>query len=52
MSSEHDLRPETLVYLTDMLGTFPGEAPAYPVVWCSTSKDIPAPFGDLIEIEG
>jgi predicted metal-dependent peptidase len=46
---EHDLRPETLIYLTDMLGTFPTEAPAYPVIWAATT-DAKAPWGDMVRI--
>jgi len=45
------LRPDTLVYLTDMLGCFPDEAPGYPVIWCSTSKGHEGPFGETVEIE-
>ena len=48
---ELGLRPEALVYLTDMYGSFPQEAPPYPTIWCSTSKGVTAPFGDLVEIE-
>jgi predicted metal-dependent peptidase len=44
------MNPDALVFFTDLLGTFPKQAPAYPTVWCSTSKGIPAPFGDLVEI--
>ena len=47
---EHDLRPETLVYLTDLMGSFPDDKPGYPVVWCATTND-PAPFGDVVRIQ-
>ena len=47
---EHDLRPEALIYLTDMEGTFPTEAPAYPVIWAA-STDKPAPWGDTVRIK-
>ncbi len=45
-----NLVPETLVYLTDLQGSFPDEAPGYPVVWCSIEKGT-APFGDVVTIE-
>lgn len=48
---EQRIVPDTLVYLTDM---YPGDGwpaqPDYPVIWCSTSKGIAAPFGDLVEV--
>jgi predicted metal-dependent peptidase len=47
---EHDLKPETMVYLTDLYGDFPSEAPTYPVVWAATSDD-PVPFGDVVRIK-
>lgn len=47
---EEGIIPETLVYLTDMYGSFPREAPNYPVVWCATS-DQKAPFGEVVKIE-
>lgn len=42
------LQPDALVYLTDMYGDFPSEAPSYPVMWLSTSDVKAAPFGDVI----
>lgn len=42
--------PETLVFLTDLCGTFPSEAPAYPVIWAST-EDRKAPFGQVVPME-
>ncbi len=41
--------PETLIYITDMYGTFPDKAPAYPVIWCA-STDHKAPWGDTVRI--
>jgi predicted metal-dependent peptidase len=43
------LKPDTLVYLTDMEGNFPKEKPDYHVVWCKTT-DIKAPFGDEVKL--
>jgi predicted metal-dependent peptidase len=47
---EHGIVPQTLVFLTDLCGTFPTEAPTYPVLWASTESR-PAPFGQVIPIE-
>src|SRR5215472_14271328 len=44
------VKPDALVYLTDMYGDFPDKAPAYPVIWCATS-DVKGPFGDTVHIE-
>lgn len=44
--------PEALVYLTDGLGSFPGEQPAYPVIWGAIKGyNVKYPFGDVVEIE-
>ncbi len=42
--------PQTLVFLTDLCGTFPDHAPTYPVLWASTESR-PAPFGQVIPME-
>jgi len=44
---EHGIRPQTLVFLTDLYGTFPDDAPDYPVLWASTGSRH-APFGSVI----
>jgi hypothetical protein len=36
-----------LVFLTDLYGAFPDNAPAYPVLWASTGGRH-APFGSVI----
>lgn len=41
--------PVCVVCLTDMYSTFPVE-PAYPVLWASTSKGVPAPWGRLVGV--
>ena len=48
--AEHDIKPESMIYLTDMLGSFPSEPPAYPVIWAATT-DHKAPFGDVVRIK-
>ena len=35
---EREIVPQTLVFLTDLCGTFPNEAPPYPVLWASTES--------------
>jgi predicted metal-dependent peptidase len=45
-----DREPDALVYCTDMMGSFPSEAPSYPVVWAATT-DHKAKFGDHIRLK-
>ena len=40
----HYIQPQTLVFLTDLYGTFPSSTPVYPVIWASTGGR-QAPFG-------
>jgi predicted metal-dependent peptidase len=47
---EHGIVPQTLVFLTDLCGAFPNEAPAYPVLWASTEL-YRVPFGQVISME-
>lgn len=47
---EQGIVPQSLVFLTDLRGTFPTDAPQYPVIWAST--EIPrAPFGQVVSME-
>lgn len=46
---EHGIRPACLLYLTDMYGSFPQDAPDYPVLWCATTDRV-APFGQTLRI--
>jgi predicted metal-dependent peptidase len=48
---EHGVVPQTVVFLTDLCGTFPSEAPTYPVIWAST-ENRQAPFGQVVPMEG
>ncbi len=43
------IQPAALIYLTDMEGQFPDEAPSYPVLWAKT-KNHKAPFGDDVRV--
>jgi len=47
---EHRVTPQTLVFLTDLWGTFPSSAPSYPVLWASTGRR-QAPFGAVIPLQ-
>jgi predicted metal-dependent peptidase len=47
---ERGIVPQTLVFLTDLCGAFPSEAPAYPVLW-ATTESRRAPFGQVIPME-
>jgi predicted metal-dependent peptidase len=48
--AEKKLKPCALLYLTDMMGSFPAKAPPYPVIWCATTGTI-GPFGRTVEIK-
>lgn len=47
---ENDIDPACLIYLTDMLGTFP-EEPPFPTIWCATMSNKEGPFGETIFID-
>ncbi len=40
--------PKCLVYLTDLMGSFPDVAPDYPTIWVTTEKAGKAPFGQVV----
>lgn len=44
------LEPDALVYLTDGHGTFPTQAPSYPVLWGNITPNYKYPFGDVVDI--
>jgi predicted metal-dependent peptidase len=48
--AEHGIQPQTLVFLTDLCGTFPETAPPYPVIWASTERR-QAPFGSVVPMQ-
>jgi predicted metal-dependent peptidase len=48
--AEKKLRPCAVLYLTDLMGTFPDAPPKYPVIWCATTSG-KAPWGRTIEIK-
>ncbi len=47
---EQGIVPQTLVFLTDLCGSFPSEGPSYPVIWASTEARR-APFGEVVPME-
>lgn len=47
--AKEGLDPVCMVYLTDLYGTFPKEAPDYPVLWIATS-DQAIPWGEVVRI--
>jgi hypothetical protein len=48
--AELGIKPDMLVFFTDGHGTFPKEAPDYPVVWGMTTGKKP-PFGEVVRVE-
>ena len=47
---ERGIMPQTMVFLTDLYGSFPSSAPSYPVLWASTRRR-QAPFGEVIPMQ-
>ena len=47
---ENGIVPQSLVFLTDLCGTFPSDAPPFPVLWASTEARR-APFGQVVWME-
>lgn len=47
---ENRLAPSCLVYMTDLMGSFPTQPVTYPVFWANTEKGTKAPFGQTVHI--
>lgn len=47
---EHGVVPQTLIFLTDLYGSFPSSEPCYPVLWASTGGRN-APFGQVVPMQ-
>jgi predicted metal-dependent peptidase len=47
---ERGIIPQTMVFLTDLYGSFPSSTPPYPVLWASTGRR-QAPFGEVIPMQ-
>lgn len=46
---KENINPVCLIYLTDMIGTFPKHSPSYPTLWIATSE-VEAPFGQTVRL--
>jgi predicted metal-dependent peptidase len=44
------IQPQTLIFLTDLHGSFPSSIPNYPVLWAST-RGRQAPFGQVVPMQ-
>ena len=49
-AEQSNVRADAIVYFTDMMGTFPDNAPETPVIWADIYGRIKAPFGETIAI--
>lgn len=49
--AEKGIEPRCFIYLTDLYGDFPSEAPQYPVLWCVSTEKDDQPFGERIRLE-
>jgi predicted metal-dependent peptidase len=47
---ENAVRPDMVVFLTDLYGTVPSERPPYEVIWASTGAR-EAPFGRFVPMQ-
>ena len=47
---ERAIVPDSLVYFTDLMGSFPSAAPGYPVIWASTVKNGSYPWGNVVDV--
>ena len=45
---EENIEPDVLIYFTDLECSFP-EQPNYPVIWCSSTKNV-APWGETVHV--
>lgn len=52
LHTSDDMTPVCAIYLTDLYGTFPSEAPDYPVLWAVYGRNESAvPFGERVELQ-
>jgi predicted metal-dependent peptidase len=49
IEEKYRMRPDCVVYLTDMYGSF-GTDPGYPVIWCATT-DVEGPYGETLKVD-
>lgn len=50
MVTEMGLEPDALIYLTDGMGSFPSEAPAYSVLWGNVYPGSTFPWGEVVDL--
>jgi len=51
-AEDNDFHPAVAIVLTDMMGTFPTQGPAYPVIWADVDHTCgPAPFGETLKVK-
>lgn len=48
--AELGIEPDALVYLTDGMGSFPGQAPSFPVIWGNIYEGSKYPWGDVVDV--
>ena len=48
---EHDVRPDSFIYFTDLQGPGPKDEPGYPVIWCSTTPELKGAVGQTIYVD-
>jgi len=48
--ADNQVVPDTLVYLTDGMGSFPSKPPSYPVLWGSIIEKATYPWGDVVHV--
>jgi len=48
---DHDIKPTFLCYFTDTYGSFPREAPDYPVLWAVTHPNGKVPWGEYLTMK-
>ena len=48
--SDQSGQPDALIYFTDGMGSFPTQAPPYPVIWGNIYPTSKYPFGDVVDI--
>lgn len=48
---ELDIRPDVMVFITDLDGAFPSDHPDYPVIWATIGSSLIPPFGRSVEVE-
>ena len=51
LDEERSVAPACMIYMTDLEGQFPAEAPSYPVLWIATGRRMEVPFGEVIKLE-